>query len=498
MQAGHTRCLVFVAAVLACPAAMNVRAEPLAAPGDVRFRQDLQLLNDSGLTDIPLTTWPISLGNVDNALNEIDPGLTTGAAQRALERTRFRLSRELDRYNLDVVFGAAGAENPRIIRSFENTPRENGEGFLKLSWLGQRFSINLAGHYVSDPVDGDEFRPDDTYVGMALGNWVLTAGWQDRWYGPGRNSSLILSNNARPAPGLMLQRNNSTPFASKWLSWIGPWSLTTFMSQLDDEGGVEDALLFGIRGTFRPIPSLEIGVTRTAQWCGEDRPCDFSTFLDLLVGNDNRGVNVDPDSEPGNQLAGVDLRWRLPRDVPAALYLQWIAEDGAPGNRLLGSWLRQVGIEHWGSLGDSDYSAWLEVADTACNDGAYGFGDIKEEECAYQHSIYTSGYRYKHRALAHSADGDSLTYATGASLVQSGGQAWNATLRYMEINRAGLPDPGHSLSPTPIEVADFFVTYDRDTRYGRFYIGLGFQAEKDLVLDTESEDWSGFIQWSSR
>jgi hypothetical protein len=270
------------------------------------------------------------------------------------------------------------------------------------------------------------------------------------------------------------------------------------MSQLDDERAIEDALLFGVRGTFRPVPNLEIGITRTAQWCGEDRPCDFSTFVDLIVGNDNRGVNVDPDSEPGNQLAGVDVRWRLPGDMPAALYLQWIGEDGAPGNRLLGSWLRQVGIEHWGSLGDSDYSAWLEVSDTACNDGAYGFGDIKEEECAYQHSIYTTGYRYKYRALAHSVDGDSLTYATGASLVQSDGQVWNATLRYMEINRAGLPDPGHSLSPTPIEIADFFLTYDRDTRYGRFYIGLGFQAEKDAVLDTESEDWSGFFRWSSR
>jgi hypothetical protein len=487
-----------VAAILACPAGTNLRAEPLAAPGDIQLRQDLQILNDSGLTNIPLTTWPLPLGDVHDALNEIDDRLATGATKRALVRTRARLSRELAHDRFDVVFGAAGAANPRIIRSFENTPREKGEGFVKLAWLGQRFAIKLSGSYVSDPVDADEFRPDDTYVGMALGNWLLTAGWQDRWYGPGRNGSLILSNNARPSPGLMLQRNISTPFESRWLSWIGPWSLTTFMSRLDDERAVEDALLFGVRGTFRPLPTLEIGITRTAQWCGDDRPCDFSTFLDLLVGNDNRGVNVDPDSEPGNQLGGVDLRWSLPRDVPAALYLQWIGEDGAPGHRLLGSWLRQLGIEHWGSVGDSDYNAWLEVSDTACNDGAYGFGDIKEEECAYVHSIYTTGYRYKYRALAHSADGDSLTYATGASLVQSGGETWNATLRYMEINRAGLPDPGHSLSPTPIEIADFFLTYDRDTRFGRFYIGLGFQAEKDAVQDTESEDWTGFLQWSSR
>jgi hypothetical protein len=105
---------------------MNLRAEPLAAPGDVRFRQDLLLLNDTGLTNIPLTTWPLSLGDVQSALNDIAYPLATGAAQRALERTRLRLSRELDHDTFDIVFGAAGATNPRIIRSFEDTPREKG------------------------------------------------------------------------------------------------------------------------------------------------------------------------------------------------------------------------------------------------------------------------------------------------------------------------------------------------------------------------------------
>ena len=104
------------------------------------------------------------------------------------------------------------------------------------------------------------------------------------------------------------------------------------MTELDDTRTINEARLFGIRGSFRPPNTgLEIGISRTAQWCGDGRPCNLGTFGDLLVGNDNRGVNVDPADEPGNQLGGFDIRWRLPKQMPAALYMQWIGEDGRGG-----------------------------------------------------------------------------------------------------------------------------------------------------------------------
>lgn len=61
---------------------------------------------------------------------------------------------------------------------------------------------------------------------------------------------------------------------------------------------------------FVPFPSLEIGLSRGAQWCGDGRPCDFDTFVDLFLGRDNRRDDgIDPEIEPGNQLAGIDVRW---------------------------------------------------------------------------------------------------------------------------------------------------------------------------------------------
>jgi hypothetical protein len=224
-----------VALVLLVGMSSTAIAEPLAAPGDMQFRTDLQLLADSGVIDIPLTTWPVSLGDVHRVLANVNETDLNAATRDALARVRFRVSWELDYNAFDFVFGASAAAEPRVIRTFEDTPRAEGEGYLRLAWLGERLAFNLTGRYVSDPIDGDEFRPDDTYLGMALGNWMLTAGWQDRWYGPGWDGSLILSNNARPTPGVMLQRINSLPFESKWFRWIGPWSFTSFMGWLDDE-----------------------------------------------------------------------------------------------------------------------------------------------------------------------------------------------------------------------------------------------------------------------
>ncbi len=466
----------------------------VAGPGE-RIR--LQLLNDTGLLNLTLTAWPLSFGDVASGLRESELASESTAVAAALARVRERVRWESDPDAWRFDFGLSAALNPRVIRSFENTPREEGEIFARLNWLGERFAINLQVTAVANPFDGDDVRPDGTYVGVALGNWMLSAGWQERWWGPGNSGSLILSSNARPTPGIMIQRNSSAAFNSKWLSWIGPWTFTSFMDQLDDDREVTDALLFGARFSFRPVRGLEIGLSRTAQWCGEDRPCDLETFFNMLVGNDNKDIDVTPEDEPGNQLAGFDIRWALPRQIPVAVYVQWIGEDNRKGTVLPGSWLRQVGAEVWGSIGSLGHRTFLEVSDTTCYEGAFGAGDA-EPNCAYRHHIYRTGYRYRGRNMGHSIDGDGLSYSLGSTLVQSSGHSWNVLLRYMEINQIGAPDPGHSISATPQDIADIQISHDRITNFGTFKLGLGYSRLDDAVTAEVSNETSAFIQWSSR
>ena len=109
----------------------------------------------------------------------------------------------------------------------------------------------------------------------SLGNWMLAAGAMDRWWGPGWDGSLILSSNARPIPSLSLQRSFAEAPPQRWLRWVGPWTMSVLMGEMESDRAVPNALFFGWQLTFRPLPHLEIGLERTAQWCGDDRPCDF-------------------------------------------------------------------------------------------------------------------------------------------------------------------------------------------------------------------------------
>ena len=483
--------------ILALAFPLAAAAQPLAAPGDLGLRHDLQLLNDARVIDVPLTAWPIAYGDIHNALADADLSESSEQVKLSFARVRERLNWELEVDTFHYRVGLAAAENPRIIRGFEDTPREDGEVSAGLSWFGERLAMNLQVTYVDNPFDGEELRPDGTYLGIALGNWMVTAGWQERWWGPSRDGSLILSTNARATPGIAVQRNVSTPFKTKWLSWMGPWTFTSFMTELDDDRTINNALLFGVRGSIRPPGTgLEIGISRTAQWCGDGRPCDAGTFGDLLIGKDNRGVNVDIEDEPGNQLGGFDIRWRLPREVPVALHLQWIGEDGRGGGGAIGSWLRQVGAEHWGTFLGLSHRTYVEVSETTCREGGFGFGQLKPN-CGFEHEVYLTGYRYQGRSLGHPTDGDSRSYSIGSTLVQSGGYIWNAQIRYMEINRVGAENPRHTLTPTPQDLLEVYVSHERMTKYGRFHAGVGFSQIDDKATETSSSDAFGFFQWSS-
>ena len=195
-------------------------AEPLAGPGDLRLRHDLQLLNDHGVINVPLTAWPLSYGDIHGAMEDADSASIDESVRDAWNRVRHRVDWELETGSLRYETSLSASENPRQVRSFEYAPREEGEVMAGLSWLGERFTVNLRARYVANPFDDEEFRPDGTYIGAALGNWIVTAGWQDRWWGPSRDGSLILSTNARPTPGFAIQRNASKPFETKWLSWM--------------------------------------------------------------------------------------------------------------------------------------------------------------------------------------------------------------------------------------------------------------------------------------
>ena len=473
-------------------------AGPWLAPGDSGLRHDIQILADAGIVQAAITTWPLSWGDIADSLN-IDAPTLTPLEAAALARLQRRLARATGEEQLSLGFRVSGAENPRQIRAFENGPREDGEIEVSAMWTGDRYAANLQAQWVADPLDDREFRVDGSYLGAALGNWMLSAGAMDRWWGPGWQGSLILSNNARPIPSVAIERNLTTPFESRWLRWIGPWDLVFLYGFLESARAVPDAHIYGMRVNFRPTPRLEIGISRTAQLCGDGRPCDLDTFIDSFFGRDNTGDNIAAPREPGNQLGGFDIRWSGKTfGRPYALYTQWIGED--ENGFFPTQWLGQFGAETWGmwdALGS--YRIYIEWSDTECNFKLYR--SIRNDDspgeaspgCAYNHPIYNSGYRYRGRAIGHSFDSDSSVFTLGGVLNDNQDRTWIATAAAGNLRRRATGFS--SVAENKTRYREIELVHQREAWSGNLDIGLGYDSREDTVTNASDDDLRFFVRW---
>ena len=487
------RFLIAGAAVLTLGFCGSVAAQPFAAPGRLDLRSDLQLLADRGVLGQPMTAWPLAWLNVIDGIEASSGETLDVMTMDAFERIRdeANIAKISDRLLPHVRVGLA--KDPQAIRSFDDAPRQESEIEVGVRWTGDRLTFNLDVTHVSDTAD--DWRLDGSYIGIAAGNWALIAGYPERWWGPGLDGSLILSTNARPLPQLGIQRISARAFKARWLRWLGPWTAATFIGQFDDARTISDALLFGLRVTARPLSNLEIGLSRAAQFCGADRPCDSSTFLKMLAGKDNRGINVDDAAEPGNQLAGLDLRWAFGRR-PYAVYAQWIGEDSRQGGPQIGSWLRLGGFEYWSTLRWSGWRqrSFIELADTICQEGGGGFGGNKFN-CAYQHGVYGSGYRYEGRSLGHGIDGDSKSVAAATIVNAPNGQYWRIGGRHAEINKGPISNQPHGVAAVPTHYSELELEHGRELPLGNLRVRLGLVRQVDEISNSPRSDVNFSIEW---
>lgn len=476
----RTRWIALIAgASIGAPA---LAGEPWVAPGDVLLRHDLQLLVDEGIIDLPMSSWPIAVSDLAAALEQARDRVAStqassaaaGAGGKGLTPAQSAAVAHLRKVAAEghATFGfdLGAAARPTTLRTFEDAPREEGELTVWGSgFMGSRWGARLEVTGVVDPDDDKDVRLDGSYIAGKFGNWIVTAGAQERWWGSGWQGSLILSSNARPVPALALDRAVSAPFESKWLRWIGPWRLTTFMGYMDgDREDYDHPLLFGFRIAARPLEGLEISIERTAQWCGEGRSCDWSDFWNLWSGHDNAGENVDPEDEPGNQLAGWDIRWASPiGDWNYAIYNQHTGES--IDNKIPRPYrsMDLAGVETWGgsSSNGSSWRAGLEWANTRCGGTENG---QKLWDCAYNNGIFNpDGYRYYGRPMGHAMDGDGETLGLRYVYVDGSAATMTALLRYSQINEGGnVPDSLHSIAPGPEDWWSLDLTYRRALRQG--------------------------------
>ena len=413
-------------------AGLSLFAEPFLAPHDSFLRHEIRLLQDQGFLDSTLNSWPLNLGGLSY---EMDKNSNYDLFDRTIKRE--------SQSGWSPINYTVGFSDDRVTsRSFGSEPRSRFTTGVERSWMNDFFAAKLSVHALYGVEDDWKGRKEDglaldgSYIAARLGNWSASLGKVDRWWGPGWDGSLILSHNARPIPAISIDRRISEPFETKWLSWIGPWSFHSFIGQMEEERTVPNPYLWGMRGDVSPaiLGGLEIGFFRIMQLGGDGRPGGFSTWVDAFLSQDNTGANTgkDPAKEPGNQLAGIDIRWQ-PFDSNFAIYGQLVGEDE---DKFLPNCLMfQYGIEAWRDLRGSTLRVFAEYADLT---SYWWTDDPRTRNISYGHHIYRDGYRFIGRPIGHWSDQDSQILSAGGFLQKKDEIGWGAIVRTGSLNQDGV------------------------------------------------------------
>lgn len=458
--------------------------------GDTLLRMDLQLLNDAEIIRLPISHWPVPRAAVKFALaNAREHFATNAAVSAALARVRARVSSR-DRVEFDA---SVTAGQPGLLRDFDSLGREDAELRGGAKYATDRIAVSLNITAVADPADDQAFRADGSHATIQLGNWLLSGNMLDRFWGPSHTSSLILSNNARPMPTLMVERATAAPFETRWLRWMGPWRFSFGFSQMENDRNDIDAPLFmAWRVAVMPVKKVELGFSRTAQFCGKQLICDLNSFGNMLAGNDNVGIDATPENEPGNQMAGFDARINSPiGNLPYAIYAQAIGEDES--SYVPAKYLFQYGLEIWkpfasGGIvqGFAEYSTTTCSANTAR--GPY-------YDCAYNQGRFSfDGYRYRGRVIGHTTDSDAETYVVGGTYVAPDGVAWSMTARTSQLNHDGF-DIRNTVSAGPARYDALELGW-RGTMFGQqLEIDIGAESLEPKYGEREIDPF-GFVRWT--
>lgn len=221
--------------------------------------------------------------------------------------------------------------------------------------------------------------------------WDLIAGRDAQWWGPGHRGALLLSNNAEPLT--MAKVANPKPVELPWIfESLGPASFTFFVTRLErNRSDVGEPFFWGVRMVFKPHPSFELGLARTALLGGKGRHVNATTWWNSLIAKGENGSS----SEPGDQRAGGDLKLTLPFSLqPVQVYAEADGEDGY--HDVPSQWAYLYGLYLPRLLNAERVELRFEAATTHYGDAG---GPVKDNW--YRHHIYTSGYTYHGRIMGH-------------------------------------------------------------------------------------------------
>lgn len=457
-------------ALLAQPAL----ATPWADVGNRQLRTDVEILKSAGIIRGPVNSWPLPWAQIDNGINSIGAAPLAPHVAAALARVRALSERARQTSSREIT--ATATSKAQQVRDFGGGAREKAEAlFYGEIDTGAFFVSYGVGYRPGQP--GNDYHFEPGYVAVKSGNWAVYAGYNELWFGPGNDGTLLFSNSARPFPKVGIRRLSPDPLNIPVLKWLGPVKVEAFAGVLAEQRDYRNTLVMGMRVAFEPVTGLEIGLQRAIQMCGQGRPCNGDSFRKAWFGLGNADGDVGNDH--GNQLAGFDISYaRMLGSVTTKVYFEGIAEDRR--NLGLAHYARLGGVQLAGPIGNRGaiWSAFVEYTDTL---GNRLFGGSAAPGVLYNNFIYTSGFTYKGRPIGYSLGGDTRVLTVSGSATDTRNRRYYGSFRNIDLN-VTAPLFAGSASRNPVSATSetikvFTVGAELPTRVGDIRIEARLQDD---------------------
>ena len=379
-----------------------VNSSPWIDNEDDFFRMDIEsLIVDCNLKDIHLDSNPISTLTIYKTLSEESSNESESCINRrdAYKKDIFR------KYNGKKTYiGFQSKTNKNYFQEIGKRYLPQSNFYYSTSDFKGNFFYQLK--FTSFEVDGKkEDIFDESFLAFKKNNTIFSIGRISKWWSPSWDNSLILSNSARPSSGLSIRNFEPIkPRSDFFRRLITSYNYNIFINQLEKNRDYPRTNFFGNRFEFLLFNYLNFSVFRTAQFGGEGRNVNLETIERVLSGKDTTNRNLSFDEQSGNQIAGIDFSFRLPKSKRLKIYGQYLGEDGLDpiiDDRWIGAIFPSkrfggIGIAY--TFGSDNIShVRLERVDTE--------SDVKN--VTYNHSLYTDGYRHYDIPIGANVDADS-------------------------------------------------------------------------------------------
>ncbi len=428
-------------------------ADPWADVGDAQMRSDVEVLAAAGLVDNVTMQWPLPWGGLIARLeqpidDENGPDYVRAAAERLESAGRDAIDVGRMHYGVTLDF----TNLPDVVRGFDALGREDVQGQVYAQWMGESTAIRLqVGAQTLNHSDKQILVLDGSYIAQRIGNVAVYAGYMTHWWGPGWDTALSLSNNARPFPQIGYRRLSTKPFTWPILSWLGPWNHEMFLGIFNDPRLARNTLFHATRFEFNPIGGFEFALAKLTEFCGTGHPCEpVEELTNFRNGNEHTSKSkdeVDFDFKYTNTFQGLSYE----------IYNQEMDRDTGPFVHSETSHLFGVGI--WVPVRSTAIRFTAEYADTISTRNFFSFGK-DDYSITYNDSKYTDGWEYRGRTLGSSLDTDSRLASFHASW--PGPNSWTYTLTYYRAyisspqttddNGGATPPSGNRVTSAPVVI----------------------------------------------